>query len=331
MTSLPLDGLLIGDSLVMGRLRALIARIGPTPLPVLIEGPTGSGKELVARALHVASGRRGSFVPFNVCAIPDTMFEDALFGHVRGAFTGAVHDSPGFLVQANEGTAFLDEISGLTSGAQAKLLRAIETREFRPVGSRRDVRSEFRVVAASNQRLAELQEQGAFREDLLHRFGKLVLRLPALAERREDVPMLAGHFLRQAKSSVTFTARAAQLLQDYSWPGNVRELRAVVESAAVLCPSDRVDFEDIRPLLCGTERQSIELEFEIRRTVQVLQETRGDVKAAAALLGVNKTTIYRRLRRAQIDAGTIAATPAIPSLLLPRQTPPATATFGSVE
>jgi DNA-binding NtrC family response regulator len=299
-----IERLLLGDSLVMCRLRDLIVRVGPTPVPILIEGPTGAGKELVARATHIASGRKGSFVPFNVCAIPDTMFEDALFGHVRGAFTGAVNDSQGFLAQANGGTAFFDEVSALPLGPQAKLLRAIETREFRPVGARRDATSDFRLIASTNESLEHLQRRAAFREDLRHRFGKIVLQVPPLSQRREDVPLLARHFLASSGigRETDLTCRALTRLQDYHWPGNVRELRAVVESAAILAPNGKIDAEDVAPLLSAHEtRQPVELEFEIVRTIEVVREVEGDVAAAAAMLGVNKTTVYRRLRRARIS------------------------------
>jgi DNA-binding NtrC family response regulator len=292
-----IEGLLLGDSLEIRRLRALIERVAPTNLPVLIEGPTGSGKELVARATHLASGRKGSFVPFNVCAIPDTMFEDALFGHVRGGFTGAVQDTQGYLTQADHGTAFFDEVGGLPLSAQVKLLRAIETREYRPVGARRDVRSDFRVVAATNESLESLQDGGAFREDLRHRFGKLVLRVPSLTERRQDVPRLAQHFLNECcEMAMQIAPRALATLVEYSWPGNVRELRTVIETAAILCDHSTINAADLLPLLQGP-RQQVRLDFVLQRTLDVLAQVNGDVSAAAGILGVNKTTIYRRLRR----------------------------------
>src|SRR5678816_48003 len=174
------DTPLIGDSFPMQRLRALIARVAPTNVPVLIEGATGTGKELVAAMLHRLSGRGGAFVPFNVCALPDSMFEDALFGHVKGAYTGAAGDTLGYLREANGGTAFFDEISGLALGLQPKLLRAIETRTIRAVGSSRDVTSDFRVVAATNECLDELVDAGRFRADLNHRLSGLVLTVPTL-------------------------------------------------------------------------------------------------------------------------------------------------------
>lgn len=305
--------LLIGDSLVMQRLRALIERVAPTHLPVLIEGPTGSGKELVARAVHIASGRKGAFVPFNVCAIPDTMFEDAMFGHVRGAFTGAVHDSQGYLAQAHDGTAFFDEVSGLPLGPQAKLLRAIETGEFRPVGARNDARSAFRLVGATNENLESLQERALFREDLRHRFGKLLLALPPLRARQEDIPLLVSHFLASsgAARQADISRRGLRLLQEYDWPGNVRELRAVIDAAAILAPNPTIDAEDIAPMLrVGLVRQEVQLDFAIRETLEVLHEVGGDVVAAAKRLGINKTTIYRRIRR----AGGMGKLTSVPSL-----------------
>ena len=318
--------LLIGQSPAMVRLRALIAKVARTSLPILIEGPTGSGKELVAQALHVASGRSGPFVPFNVCAIAETMFEDALFGHVRGAFTGALSDSPGYLVQADKGTAFFDEISGLSLMAQTKLLRAIETREFRPVGGRCDVRSDFRVVAATNRSLEELQEQSAFREDLRHRFGKMILKVPPLAERPEDVMSLAHHFLELASDGCPgFTVRAVARLERHDWPGNVRELRSVVESAAALVSgSNRIDGDDIAELLVSSQRVSVRDDFELRRTLQVLTEVGGNVVLAAEALGVNKTTIYRRLRRARVTRPAAAIMP--PDIERVSDSPPAIAT-----
>ena len=190
--------LLIGDSLPMRQLRALIARVATSTLSVLIEGETGSGKELVARALHEMSGRSGALVALNVCAVPDSMFEATMFGHVKGAFTGALRDSAGYLTEAHRGTLFLDEVSGLSLTNQVKLLRAIETKEFRPVGARSDQRSDFRLIAASNEDMVHLVEGGQFRRDLAHRLGGIKLTVPPLRDRLEDVPILAAHFAAQA-------------------------------------------------------------------------------------------------------------------------------------
>lgn len=294
------SGLLLGDSPAMSHLRAMIVRVAPSHLPILIEGPTGAGKELVARAVHNLSGRSGALVAFNVCAIADSMFEDAMFGHVRGAFTGAISDGEGYLAQAHEGTVFFDEIGGLNLGAQAKLLRALETRQFRPVGGKRDLHSAFRVIAATARPLEELCREGAFRDDLRHRLGKVVLRVLPLAERREDIPLLVAHFLRTVDGRhLAITQRALDHLSACEWPGNVRELRALVEAMAVLSRTGKIDMEDVLALT-GGRILPVRLSFEIQRTVEVVREYRGDVYTAAGVLGVDPTTVYRRLRRAGV-------------------------------
>ena len=297
-----LDILIRGDSIPIRRVRELVMRVAPSNLPVLIQGPTGSGKELVAHALHLASGRRGDFVPFNVCAIAETMFEDALFGHVRGAFTGALTDTRGFLAQADRGTCFFDEVSGLALGNQAKLLRALESRQFRPVGARSDVSSDFRIVAASNEDLQALRDAGKFRDDLLHRFGKVVIRVPALSERAEDIPALARHFLSQSVGSATdLAASAERRLMEYHWPGNVRELKSVIEASSVLSSRATLTLDDVSPFLRANASGStptVRSDFVLRRTVTAVMDLQGDVYAAAEQLGVNPTTVYRRLRRA---------------------------------
>jgi DNA-binding NtrC family response regulator len=297
-----LETLIIGESLPVRQLRSLIAKVAPARVPVLIQGPTGSGKELVAQALHLASGRQGRFVPFNVCAIAETMFEDALFGHARGAFTGATSDMPGYLAEADRGTAFLDEISGLALAAQAKLLRAIETGEYRPVGARGDRRSDFRLVAASNEDIGLLVDDGRFRADLAHRLRAFVVRVPPLAVRLEDVPSLAHHFLR-ASGLGDVTALddgALEALRAYPWPGNVRELRHVIERAAIIAGTSTVGASAVRlaleqtapPLGARTPRAEKD-----RHLLEVLELVGWDVNEAARLLGAHRATVYRRLKR----------------------------------
>ena len=237
--------LLVGDSEVMIELRRLILQFAPTRIPMLLVGPTGAGKELVASALHLASGRRGAFVAFNVCALPDSMFEDALFGHVRGAFTGASNDSPGYLREADRGTVLLDEIGGLAVSAQMKLLRAIETGVFRPVGAARDQRSDFRLISATNEDLSERSSAGGFRMDLLHRLGGFVLRVPPLSTRPSDIPLLMRHFARSNRGGpLEFHTDAMDSLKAYWWPGNVRELKRAAERLAVLARRGRGDPAD---------------------------------------------------------------------------------------
>jgi len=290
---------IVGESDAIKRMRGMIDVAARTSLPVLIQGPTGAGKELVAAAIHDASGRTGAFVPFNVCAISDAMFEDAVFGHVRGAFTGAIQDSAGFLREADGGTVFLDEVSGLAPVLQAKLLRAIETGVFRPVGARRDVRSSFRVVAATNERVDLLVQEGRFRSDFAHRLGAITIVVPPLAERLEDVPLLVRHFLLGL--GVPFAEihpQTIRALTQYDWPGNVRELRHIVEWAAavgngVVCP------DTVARALGGQPRQSScdGTVVERQNLIAVLARHAGNTQAAAEALGVHRGTLYRWMKR----------------------------------
>jgi DNA-binding NtrC family response regulator len=303
MTEPQLHEILLGNSAAIRKVRALITAVAPTDVPVLISGPTGSGKELVANAIHAVSARRGRLVAFNVCAIADSMFEDALFGHVRGAFTGALNSSPGYLREANGGTAFLDEIGGLNANAQAKLLRAIETHEFRPVGAAADVRSEFRLVAAANEDVWELVRDGRFRADLAHRLSSFVIRVPSLRERLDDVPSLALSFLREASgdSEATISEGAARMLQAHDWPGNVRELKHVVRSAVTLGDSRKLRLESVQEAMSwmGPQRTlAPKRAMAERRLVEILECCGWDMNEAARQLGVHRTTLYRRLKKA---------------------------------
>ena len=300
------DNTIVGESAPIRALRALIARIAPTRLPVLIEGPTGSGKELVAAQLHRASGRTGSLVAFNVCAIGETMFEDALFGHVRGAYTGAIGEAMGYLREANGGSAFFDEVSGLPLPLQAKLLRAIETGVFRPIGAARDARSDFRPIAATNDDLSELVRHGRFRADLWHRMSGVVLRVPALVDRIDDVPSLARHFLG-ATARVTDDAMAA--LMSRAWPGNVRELRQVLEAASVFA-NGAIDAAAIDAAVANRGASTPSANSPARslaersELVAVLEEAAWDTSRAASELGIHRATMYRRMKRHGIEIPT---------------------------
>ena len=300
------DNALVGESAPMRQLRALIARVAPTRLPVLIEGPTGSGKELVAAQLHCASGRTGSLVAFNVCAIGESMFEDALFGHVRGAYTGAIGEAMGYLREANGGTAFFDEVSGLPLPLQAKLLRAIETGVFRPIGAARDARSDFRPIAATNDDLSELVRHGRFRADLWHRMSGVVLRVPALIDRIDDVPLLARHFLGAA-ARVTDDALAA--LMSRAWPGNVRELRQVLDAASVFA-NGAIDAVAIEAAVANRGTSAPNANSPARslaersELVAVLESAAWDTGRAASELGIHRATMYRRMKRHGIEIPT---------------------------
>lgn len=307
------DVMMVGDSAPMRRLRALVTAVAPSRVPVLVQGETGTGKELVAAALHEGSGRRGQLVAFNVCAIGESMFEDALFGHVRGAFTGAHSESAGFLREADGGTAFLDEIGSLPPSLQAKLLRAIETGVFRPLGARRDARSDFRLVAATNERLSELVRDGRFRSDLAHRLGGFVIQLPRLEERLDDVPELVHHFVSLARpgDSVAVEPEAIALLQAQAWPGNVRELKHVIDVAAVFArttlSADHVRLAmDAREPSGGASEAARGL-AERDALVLVLEGCGWDIDDAAAHLGVHRATLYRRMKRLQVERREVTA------------------------
>jgi DNA-binding NtrC family response regulator len=288
----------------MEELRAFIELIAPTALSVLITGPTGSGKELVAQALHALSGREGNLVAVNIAAIPDSMFEAEFFGHTRGAFTGAISDRAGLLMEAHRGTLFLDEVGSFSSGMQPKLLRVLETRRFRPVGARVDQSSEFRTIAATNEDCDALIAAQRFRRDLRRRLSEFVIRVPALSERRSDIPMLARHFAAMASRTgdAVIGQDAMQVLEAYDWPDNVRELRQVVECGLALSDGGRLTAHDVhlalgdRTARTATARIS-RAALARRRLMKLLRECGGDTALAAERAGVNRSTIYRRMVR----------------------------------
>lgn len=303
MTSPAVHEQILGKSAAIRKVRRLIELVGPTELPVLIAGPTGAGKELVAGAIHEVSGRLGKFVPFNVCAIPETMFEDTLFGHVRGAFTGADYSSSGYLRQADGGTVFLDEIEALNGITQAKLLRAIETRQFRPVGASADVCSEFRLIAATNEDIWSLQHFGKFRKDLAHRLTSFVIDVPALRERAEDIPLLALAFLRKHGAAVnaSLSPDIVRVLQTHDWPGNVRELQHVVRNAVMLGGSPELRESELREAMSWTvprDMLAMKQKRAERQLLEVLEQCEWGMPEAARQLGIHRTTLYRRLKRA---------------------------------
>lgn len=303
----PVAQLLIGRTPVMCELRALVRRVAQTVLPVLIEGPTGSGKELVARAIHAASGRTGRFVPLNIAAVGESLFEDELFGHVKGAFTDAKSNKPGQLMLAHRGTCFFDEIGTLPLTLQPKLLRAIDAGSFRPVGADDDAWSDFRLVGATNESVRRLVRLGRFREDLAFRLGGVVIAVPPLCDRIDDVPMLAQHFAsRSARTpgiAVTWSSDALRALQDYDWPGNVRELKHAVERVIALADGPMIGAADVRRhagtlgALGAPAAESAWDENRREELQDVLRSANWDTGKAAAILGIDRTTVYRRMRR----------------------------------
>jgi DNA-binding NtrC family response regulator len=298
---------ILGCSKPMRTVFEQIAAIAASDATVLILGESGTGKELVARAVHQLGARRGRpFVPVNCAAIPEHLLESELFGHEKGAFTGADRKRRGLFLEADGGTLFLDEVGDLSPALQGKLLRALQDRSIRPVGAQQDVHLSIRVMSATHRDLPRLVHDGKFREDLYYRLAVIPLRLPSLRERPDDVMLLATHFLERAAATLGkpldgFEEDAAAWLLAHHWPGNVRELENVVERAATLTTGPRITLKDLHVDLAapmpaaGSGRPtlaSLELEY-IQR---VLSETGGDKRAAARLLGVSVRTIQRKLK-----------------------------------
>jgi two-component system nitrogen regulation response regulator NtrX len=299
----------------MRRVRELIEQVAPTDARVLITGESGTGKELVASALHELSTRAGGpFVRVNSAAIPRELIESEMFGHERGAFTGATERRLGRFELADRGTLFLDEVADLGPEAQAKLLRALETGEIERVGGQRGVRVDVRVIAATNRDLDAERAAGRFRDDLYYRLNVLRIQLPPLRQRLEDVPELAAHFLERQRQrhgrSVTLGADAAARLQEYRWPGNVRELANVCERLAILFAGQRVSARELQALLAGegAPRGGEDLPLHERLDAyerRIIQESLaaggGSMAEAARRLQTDRANLYRRMRRLGID------------------------------
>ncbi|NOY13069.1 MAG: sigma-54-dependent Fis family transcriptional regulator [Deltaproteobacteria bacterium] len=240
---------LLGKSPVMQQVFSLIEKVAAAEGSVLIEGETGTGKELIAQAIHRESPRKkGPFVPINCASIPEGLLESELFGHTRGAFTGASDKKQGLFVAADGGTLFLDEIGEMPPSLQAKLLRAIQERRVRPVGSTSDITFDVRIVSATNCDLRSAASEGRFREDIFYRLATFQIKVPPLRQRREDIPLLIEHFLAQHAAEgrdIFFSPEVLRALVDYSWPGNVRELRSLVERCIYLCAAETVQLDDL--------------------------------------------------------------------------------------
>jgi len=310
----PFDDI-IGESAAMRKMFGLVARIADTDATVLVSGESGTGKELVARALHSRSGRSAApFVAVNCAAMPESLLESELFGHTKGAFTDARMARPGLFVKASGGTLFLDEIGEMPLGMQAKLLRALQERTVRPVGSEVEVPFDARIVTATNRDLEAEVAARRFREDLFYRVNVVHVHIPPLRERENDALLLAHAFLHRCQSKgqervVGIQSAAAERIISYPWPGNVRELQNCVERAVALAQFDHVGVEDLperiskyRPMQLptdgGTLTNIVPIDEVERRYVHSVLEALGGNKASAArLLGVDRRTLYRRLER----------------------------------
>jgi len=312
---------LVGVSKTMEQLRALIARVAPTEVRVLITGESGTGKELVASAIHRQSARATKpFVCVNSAAIPKDLVESEMFGHERGAFTGATERRVGRFELADRGTLFLDEVGDLGPEAQAKLLRVLESGVIERLGGEKPVTVDVRVIAATNKDLARASQQGQFREDLLFRLNVLPIHIPPLRERPDDIPPLVQHFAgRQATRlgrSVRFDAGAVQLLASYPWPGNVRELANIMERLAILATGDVVTADDVARVVPGDGAAPVPAPGEgwsdvalaealdgYERTLiaRALSAARGNVADAARKLATDRANLYRRMRRLGLE------------------------------
>ncbi len=310
---------IIGDSPPMREVKERVRRVAGSDATVLITGESGTGKEVVARALHLAS-RRGDrpFVPVNCAAITETLLESELFGHARGAFTGAARARRGLFEEASGGTLFIDEIGETSPGFQAKLLRALQDGEIRRVGESTPVQVDVRIIAATNQDLKRAIAERRFREDLFYRLNVVPMRIPPLRERREDIPLLAAHFLgrynARARAAKLLSPAAMQKLGDHHWPGNVRELENMVEQAAALSVDAEIRADDVTldeagplpaPPDAGEDGRTLAAAVEEaeRRTIEAaVARCEGDLARVARDLGVSATTLWRKMKRLGLQA-----------------------------
>ncbi len=308
------EQLIIGNSLVMRQQLDMLRQVATSEANVLLLGDSGTGKELFARQLHLWSRRSDQvFIPFNCAALPRDLAEAELFGHEKGAFTGAHKERPGIFREAHQGTLFLDEVGELDPALQSKLLRVLQEGEVRPVGGSKPVSVDVRIVAASNSDLEEMVKEGTFREDLFYRLNVITMKLPSLKERSDDVPLLADFFLRKYteknRREIEGIGRdAMDVLTAHSWPGNVRELENVIERAVVLAKGSMLEESDLPEALFAepTGEGAVTLPMgtsmeEMEKTMlnQTLKLTRGNKKLAAQLLGISLRTVYRILDRQQ--------------------------------
>jgi len=303
---------LVGNASLMQRVKEIIGKVATTDSPVLIEGESGTGKELVAAAIHRLSTRaKGPFIPVNCSAIPEDLLESEFFGHVRGAFSGAVSDALGLFRGANDGTIFLDEIAELSPGLQVKLLRVLQEMQVRPVGSTKAHSVDVRVIAATNRDLDRSIADGRFRQDLYYRLNVVRVSLPPLRARRDDIPALVNHFLRRynrrfRRDVKGITPDALAALAAYEFPGNVRELENVIERAFAMGAREQITFADLPTLgnaiaipatsatATGTVPRLADVEKDL--ILRALAFYKDDKEAAASALGISRRTIYRRLK-----------------------------------
>jgi transcriptional regulator with PAS, ATPase and Fis domain len=313
---------IIGDSLQMRGLLSLIMKVSPTDSTVLIQGESGTGKELVAKSIYDQGLRKDkAFIKLNCAAIPEELLESELFGHEKGAFTGATAFKPGKFDMASGGTIFLDEIGDMPFNLQAKILRVIQEREFYRVGGSKTIKVDVRFIASTNKNLEQMVVEGNFREDLFYRLNVFTLHLPPLRERKEDIPALVDHFLKKLTKPVEVSSMALQMLMSYAWPGNVRELQNTIERAAVICEDSFIEpshlplsitgaFDtnqhEIIPTLPANAPIDDRLnEIEKNMIIEALRKTGGVQVRATELLGINQRSLWHRIKKHNIDVKSI--------------------------
>lgn len=305
-TAVP-SNFLEGESEAARQLYNYVGLVAPTPMSVLINGASGTGKEYVAHRIHQLSKRADKpFIAIDCGSIPKELAASEFFGHVKGSFTGALNDKTGAFVEANGGTLFLDEIGNLSYEIQIQLLRALQERRIRPVGSNKEIEVDVRLISATNENLQQAIEKGSFREDLYHRINEFTLRMPALKERQEDILLFANFFLDQAnreldRQLIGFDAAASQVLQTYSWPGNLRQLKNIVKRATLLAQGNFITLtelgNELQETTSATQIFSLHDEAaEKKRILEALKQTGYNKSRAAILLGIDRKTLYNKLK-----------------------------------
>jgi len=308
---------IIGESMAMRGLFGLIKKVAPTDSTVLILGESGTGKELVASSIHANSEREDkTFIKLNCAAIPEELLESELFGHEKGAFTGATKFKPGKFDMANGGTLFLDEIGDMPLNLQAKVLRILQEQEFYRVGGSRTIKVDVRIIASTNKNLEKMVQEGTFREDLFYRLNVFTLHLPPLRERKEDIPLLVDYFLQNAPKKVEISSVALQMLVVFMWPGNIRELQNTIESASVIAENGYIEPAQLPGKISGAFNNPNQTDFrmpaniplddrlrdiEKSMIIEALRRTGGVQVRATELLGINQRSLWHRIKKHNID------------------------------
>ena len=308
---------IIGESMAMRGLFGLIKKVAPTDSTVLILGESGTGKELVASSIHGNSERKDqTFIKLNCAAIPEELLESELFGHEKGAFTGATKFKPGKFDMANGGTLFLDEIGDMPFNLQAKVLRILQEQEFYRVGGSRTIKVDVRIIASTNKNLEKMVQEGTFREDLFYRLNVFTLHLPPLRERKEDIPLLVEHFLQNAPKKVEISSVALQMLVVFAWPGNIRELQNTIESASVIAENGYIEPAQLPGKITNAFNNPNDTDFKVPANIplddrlreieksmiiEALRKTGGVQVRATELLGINQRSLWHRIKKLNID------------------------------